>query len=147
MGVQVVFDYPGWVAQYPEFASVDAPTATRWFNVATIYHRNDGTGPVRSVSTQQILLGMITAHLVSRFVPIDGQAPSNLVGRVSDASIGPVSAAVEGFTGVPGSQQWFLQTKYGSDYWAATAPYRQMRYLRPHPRNFGPVFPGFPTSG
>lgn len=141
MGAVVTFSYPAWVARYPEFAQVTEPTAEQYFAEATVYHANDGSGPVTDAIVQSVLLNMMTAHIAARYAIINGETPSRLVGRISNATEGSVSVAVEGFAGVPGSQQWLMQSKYGADYWAATAPYRTMHYRAPAPRSFDPFFP------
>lgn len=142
---QVTFDYARWIARYPEFYSVTEDVAQAYFDEATVYHRNDGTGPVCNDTEQLALLGMITAHIAAQYATINGAAPSPLVGRISNASEGSVSVAVEGFNNIPGTQQWWLTTKYGANYWAATAQFRGLRY-RPGPsRFFGPIYPGYGT--
>lgn len=140
MGVHVDFSYSGWIARYPEFASVDEATADLYFAEATVYHRNDGVGPVEDATVQLALLNMMTAHIAARYAAINGVAASPLVGRINSATEGSVSVGVEGFTGIPGSLQWLTQTKYGSDYWFATTSYRTMRYLPGPRRVFDPIF-------
>lgn len=139
MGVQVAFNYAAWVARYPEFAAVNEITADAYFAEASIYHRNDGGGPVEDATVQLALLNMMTAHVAQLYATINGVPASPLVGRVSNASEGSVSVATEGFQGVVGSQQWLTQTRYGSSYWFATTPYRTMRYLRGPQRVFDPL--------
>jgi hypothetical protein len=64
---------------------------------------------------------------------LNGQQASPLVGRIDNASEGSVAVATQNDY-PPGTPQWFQQTKYGSDYWAASAPFRTMRYRPPHHR-------------
>lgn len=131
MGVIATFSYAVWVARYPEFSEVSEPTAQAYWDEATIYHRNDGVGPGPSTATiQRTLLNMLTAHIAARYSKPDGnaQAASGIVGRISNASEGSVSVQSEYATATPGTMAWFLQTKYGADYWQATRPYRTMRY-------------------
>jgi hypothetical protein len=132
MSAVASFDYSAWIARYPEFSTVDEPTATAYFTEATIYHANDGSGPVANASQQLLLLNMLTAHLAQIYSGANGQDPSPLVGRINTASEGTVSVGAE-LPGLPGSAAWYSTTKYGLAYWAATAPYRTMRY-RPGPR-------------
>lgn len=130
----VAFSYANWIARYPEFAAVSQPTANQYFAEATIYQRNDGGGPVCDPTVQSALLNMVTAHIAARYsqsqdspapgAPQDANTP---VGRISSASEGSVSIQTENQY-PPGSAQWWQQTKYGSDYWNATKPYRTMRY-------------------
>ena len=62
----VVFDYGAWVARYPEFAQVNEIQAQGWFDDATQFHRNDGSGPVKDAATQLRMLNMLTAHIGRR---------------------------------------------------------------------------------
>ena len=142
MGAIASFDYAAWVARYPEFSGVSQPTAMQYWNEATLYHANDGSGPVSTVGAQQMLLNMVTAHIAARYATLGGVAPSPTQppGRIASASEGSVSASFD-MNVPPGTAQWFAQTKYGLDYWAAMAPYRMGRY-RPGPRrSFSPRWP------
>ncbi len=151
MGAVAVFDYsgaltpqtgvPGWIVRYPEFLSVATsafPTgvseaqARGFWNEATLYHKNDGTGPVVDPVAQQTLLNMVTAHIAVIAVRISrDQETAFVVGRVSGAQ-GSVSASLDNQY-PPGSPQWWQQTQYGSSYWAATGTYRSAIYV-PGPR-------------
>jgi uncharacterized protein DUF4054 len=129
MGVIVQFNYAQWIARYPGFARVAQPTAQEYFGEATLYLRNDGTGPVRDAGTQSRLLNMLTAHIAALNAPsADGEAAPPLVGRISNATEGSVSVQTQNDY-PPGTVQWFQQTKYGSAYWAATVAYRSAHYL------------------
>lgn len=142
MGVIVAFNYstpgdplnPAWVLRYPEFAAVSQDTATGYWNEATLYHANDGSGPVKTEVAQRTLLNMVTAHIAARYsqsqgspVPGAPQDANGLVGRINSASEGSVSVQTT-MEYPPGSAQWWMTTKYGSDYWNATKAYRTMRY-------------------
>lgn len=144
MGVTVTFDYTTWSARFPEFsATVTEATATTLFAEATIYHRNDGSGPVKDPNQQSILLNYVTAHLAQLYFPIEtpsGGTPSQLVGRISNAGQGSVSVGTQNDY-PPGTPQWWQQTKYGSSYWAATAGYRTFKYRRGCARIFDPYVP------
>lgn len=143
MGVHVDFNYAAWIARYPEFALVNEVTANEYFAEATIYHRNDGGGPVEDATVQSALLNMMTAHVAALYATKNGAVVSPLVGRINSATEGSVSVGVEGFTGLVGSQQWLVQTKYGASYWYATTSYRTMRYIPGPQRFFGTGgFPG-----
>jgi hypothetical protein len=65
MSAIVQFNYARWIARYPEFSQVQQPTAQEYFGEATLYLRNDGTGPVRDAETQLRLLNMLTAHIAA----------------------------------------------------------------------------------
>jgi hypothetical protein len=138
MGVQVSFNYVNWIQRYPEFATIDPSLINQYFTEATIFHRNDGGGPVRDTAQQTVLLNMVTAHICALNAPTSsGQPNPTLVGRISNASEGSVSVAAD-MDLPPGSAQWWNQTKYGAAYWVSSAPFRTFRYRVPWPRNFNP---------
>lgn len=127
----VVFDSAGFLARYPEFASVSTPTLQAYFNEATIYLNNTDTSPVTDGSVggmRSLLLNMLTAHIAALNSGVSGQAASQIVGRVDQATEGSVSVHAD-MGAVPGTAAWYMQTKYGASYWAASAPYRTMRYF------------------
>lgn len=152
MGVQVSFDYNAWIARYPEFAAVRSELATLYFNEATVYHRNDGGGPVSTAALQTTFLNQLTAHIAWLNAPRDGNGNPATIGQPVNASlVGRIANAVEGSVNLsiendypPGTPQWFQQTKYGAAYWAATAQYRTMRYIPGPRRVFGPLAMPFP---
>jgi len=131
MGVIVTFDYAQWITTYPEFeATVSAPQAQQYFQLATTIHRNDGGGPVNNADQQLALLNMLTAHIAALMAPPSaGGQSSGIVGRVNSASEGSVSVQAAYSSNVSEQMAWFIQTKYGAMYWAATAPFRTMRYV------------------
>lgn len=135
-GVVVAFDYDAWVTRYPEFTAVEQATATEYFNEATLYWRNDGGSQARTPAIQSMLLNMLTAHIAALYsqsqndeapgLPKDANTP---VGRISSVTQGTITVAIDG--GAPPSEQsaFFMQTKYGSSFWRATAGYRTMVYV------------------
>ncbi len=128
-GPVVTFDYPTWAARYPELAgSVAQPLAQLYFNEATLYCDNTGTGVITDAPTLTTLLNMLTAHIAALNASINGKEPTPLVGRINSASEGSVSVQAQNDY-PPGTVQWYQQTKYGAAYWAATAQYRTMRYV------------------
>lgn len=141
MGVIVSFNYDAWIARYPEFSAVTSASAEQYFAEATIYHANNGAGPVATATLQSALLNMLTAHIAWLSSPRDengrpdssgSQLASPLVGRISNASEGSVSVQTEFGDSTPGTVAWFNQTQYGASYWQATRQFRTMRY-RPGP--------------
>ena len=128
MGVVVAFDFDAWKARYPEVAGVGGPAAAAYFAEATLYHANDGSGPVSDAGQQQLLLGMVTAHVAEMYRVEDGELKNPLVGRISDASQGSVSVTAEYAATMVASAAFWAQTRYGASYWQATAQYRTMRY-------------------
>ncbi len=141
MGAIVTFDYAAWQARYPEFSAVNELTADAYFAEATIFHANDGSGPVNDPKQQLVLLNMMTAHIAARYAIINGEPASPLVGNITNATEGSVSVGVKSLADVaPGTQAWLVQTKYGSDYWFATAAFRSFMYRAPRPRNFDGLY-------
>jgi hypothetical protein len=140
----VTFDYGAWSARYPELSSsVAQPLAQQYFNEAGLYCDNTASSPIRDDSVggqRSVLLNMLTAHIAALNAPINGQAPSPLVGRISNATEGSVSVQTQNDY-LPGTVQWYQQTKYGSAYWAATSAYRTMRYIPGRPRTMDPYNP------
>jgi hypothetical protein len=129
MGVIVQFNYAQWIARYPEFVQVAQAIAQEYFGEATLYLRNDGSGPVRDAPTQSRLLNMLTAHIAALNAPsADGESASPLVGRISNATEGSVSVQAQNDY-PPGSVQWYQSSKYGAAFWAATVACRSAHYL------------------
>ena len=133
------FDYTGLGGPVPEQAPiVGIGQATGYFEEATLYQANDGSGPICDAVQQASLLNMVTAHIAKLYQPtppaIAGQqvAPGP-VGRVASASEGSVSVSLE----MSGSEAsaWWNQTPYGASWWKATAQYRTMRYRPGYPYN------------
>lgn len=139
MGVVVTFAYAAWQAQYPELANVSAPQAAAYFNIATMYQRNDGAGPISDPNRQLTLLGMLVSHIavLSGWNPsanggvFDGSA-ARITGHIENASEGSVSVQTAFDTGMSKSalQAWAIQTTYGTNWWAATANIRTFRYVK-----------------
>jgi hypothetical protein len=129
----IAFDYTAWSTRYPELgAFVNQPLAQMYFNEATLYCDNTECSPIRDDSiggVRSMLLNMVTAHIAGLNAVLNGQASSSLVGRISNAGEGSVNVSAQ-MDLPPGSAQWFNQTKYGAAFWAATAQYRTMRYIR-----------------
>lgn len=69
------------------------------------------------------------------------QPPLGVVGRVSDASEGAVSVSAELNVAPPSASglAFYSQTKYGFQYWQATARFRTMIYIPPPGGPIGPL--------
>jgi hypothetical protein len=134
MGAVATFDYAAWQRRYPEFGAVTEPQAQDFFTEATLYLRNDGTGPVRDPAQQLMLLNMLVAHIAAlNAMNVSAQGQAGIVGRIALASEGSVSIAAAAMPDEGGLAAWFQITPYGLAYWAATAPLRMARYV-PGPR-------------
>lgn len=127
----VVFVSTDFLARYPEFAALNTASPTLlglYFNEATLYLNNTAASRVVDIETRTPLLYMLTAHIAAMNGGVNGQQPSQLVGRINTATEGSVSVGAE-MPGATANAAWFLQTKYGAAYWQATARYRQMRVI------------------
>lgn len=129
MGAIATFNPQMWRLRYPEFRDVSDDLANAYFAEATLYLRNDGTGPVESAEQQLILLNMLVSHIASLgALNPDGSSASGLVGPITSASEGSVSVS-SGLVVEAGTAGWYQQTSYGYAFWNATAAYRSMRYI------------------
>ena len=126
MGV-VTFDPTAFIARYPEFATVSTLLLQDYFDESTIYLSNTDASLVTSIPQRTLLLNMLVAHLAALYSGVNGQPPSGIVGRISNASEGSVSVAAD-MGPITNSQAFYVQTKYGSAYWAATRAFRTFRY-------------------
>jgi len=136
-GAIATFVYADFIAQYTAFATAPPePVLQGFFDIAgELYLRNDGTGRIRSVSAQTMLLYMLTAHLAQLTYGADGASPSGLVGRISSATQGSVTVATD-YPSTPNSA-WFVQTPYGASFWQAVSAYRSVAAYRPGPTRLG----------
>ena len=144
MGAIATFDYSAWSAAYPEFSNITEGRASVFWTEATLYHNNTGTGPVADAGQQEMILGLLTAHIAFLRVGTAGNpspGSQGVAGRVSSASMGVVSVSTE-LQGVPGTAVWFGQSAYGLSYWQATSAYRTMHYRHRYGRQMS-SYPGW----
>lgn len=134
----VEFDYDSWAVRYRQIASGIAKNVAQvYFNEAQLYLDNTPSSPVCDLLERSTLLNMLTTHLIVMNEAIGGVTPSPLVGQIVSAKEGSVSVDVKNDY-PPGTAQWYQQTKYGAQFWAATAQYRQFIYAAPEPYVFDP---------
>lgn len=144
------FDFPTWVATYPEFSGLSVPQGQAYFNQACLLFANSTTNPSFCDGTLPALLYLATSHVAWLMCPKDANGNpsatgtiSPLVGRVSSAAQGSVNVSTEfKGSGAPGEDYW-NQTKYGAQFWAATAQYRTARYLARPTIVVTPPYPAF----
>jgi len=134
----VTFNYSAFGALFPELlATVTPAQAQAYFSRATLQLDNTPNSIVQDASPgglRETLLYLLVAHLA-----VLGQRDANQVGRISDAAQGTVHVAFD--AGPPmGTSAWFMQTRYGAEYWQATAVYRTFQpvptwqpFARPYP--------------
>lgn len=65
--------------------------------------------------------------------------PLGIVGRINNASEGDVSVTSEWTAPPNANQAYFIQTKYGADYWAYTAKYRLAIFVPAPPSAYNPL--------
>jgi len=118
----VTFNSEAFLARYPEFNTLSPTLLQAYFTEATFYCRNDGGGPVQDLPTLTVLLNMLTAHIAALNGGVNGQNPTQMVGRLTSAGEGSVHVSMD--MKAPDSAAWFMQTKYGAAYWQASLPYR-----------------------
>jgi hypothetical protein len=138
----VIFDPTAFIARFPEFSTVTADTLTAYFNESTLVLDNTDASMVQQIEQRTPLLWLLTAHLAALYSGVNGQAPAQLVGRINNASEGSVSVATDYGT-QPATAAFYLQTKYGAQYWQMTASIRAMQYVPGFPQAHPYPLPGF----
>jgi hypothetical protein len=66
-------------------------------------------------------------------------APLGIVGRINNAAEGDVSVTSEWSAPPNANQAYFVQTKYGAQYWTMTAKYRLARFVPAPPGAYNPL--------
>lgn len=145
----ITFVYADWVALFPQLTNVSAPQAMLYFDLATMYVRNDGGGSINDPVKLTNALYLTTAHIATLFSqqtdgqPITGgvEPPSPLVGRISSATEGSVSVSAE-MPDQPASAAWWNQTTFGAAAYQMLRPNWTAR-LVPAPRRVynPPIWP------
>ncbi len=143
----VQFDSAEFVALYPDFTGLTNGRMQTAFNDAVFLLSNSCCSAVRDANERLILLYKLTAHvLLLNDGTNDGAGntttPQGIVGRIDSAAEGSVSVSAQYNATVGESEAFFIQTKYGAQFWQMTASYRTMHYIPPP--SFGPNGPGFP---
>jgi hypothetical protein len=137
--IPATFVVADFLTRYQEFAQLNTAQPgilPLYFAEAGLYCRNDGGGPVKDAFTLTTFLWMLTAHIAAMNGGVNGQQPGQGVGRLSSVGEGSVHVSLEMKT--PGSAAWFMQTKYGAEYWQASLPYRLGgHYVNPHVQGYG----------
>jgi hypothetical protein len=143
----VVFNYAAWVARFPEFANVSQPLAQLYFDEAALFVSNTGRHQRVRIWVLPYLLNLMTAHLAWLYAPRDANGNPSSSGENAPMVVGQMTAATEGSVNISTAPQsfdtaeWFAQTKYGFEFWQATAPARTFRYI-PHKRHVASgIFP------
>lgn len=132
----VQFVFSEFIVDFPEFTGNAPAQCQAAFNNATMILANTCRSLISNATKRQYLLYLLTAHITFlRFGSNDGAgvivpAPG-VVGRISNAHEGSVSAGMDYASTTSLAAAWFIQTKWGADFWASTMQYRTMRYIVP----------------
>jgi len=152
----VTYNFDDWIALFPEFSGCSPAQGQGYFNRASAVFMNDVSNPVygaQGASGFQTILYLLVSHIAWLNAPRDasgnpsasGAPASPIVGRINSANQGSVSVQADmgdANSGSP-SQAWYMQTKYGAEFWAATAPQRTANYLANPLLMPGTIFPGY----
>jgi hypothetical protein len=68
------------------------------------------------------------------------EAPLGIVGRISQAAEGDVNVSSEWQAPPNANQAYFVQTKYGAQYWTMTAKYRTAIFISAPPSAYNPLY-------
>ena len=118
----VAFDANEFKGSFPEFSVSDSVLLTNCFVRAEGFLANSAASPVSDLVKRKTLLYLATAHIAAL-----ASRGSSVVGQVTTASQGSVSTAFSALQ--PGKADWWNQTQYGAEFWAATAIYRSFQYV------------------
>jgi hypothetical protein len=137
----VVFEYQSWAFLFPELAtSVSPGQAAGYFARAELIVGNSSRSRIQDIPTRTMILYLATAHIATMNATVNGQAPSQLVGRISSATEGSVSVSTE--MNAPGSAGWWATSRYGYEAYSAMAPYRTFHYAA-HPTRVVQPYPPY----
>jgi hypothetical protein len=138
------------VAIWPEFAGIANPVMANQFTGAQLLLNNSCGSRVRDANTRLYLLYLLTAHLTFLNAGTNDGAGNvtpapGIVGRIDNAAEGSVSVGAAYSSQVSQSEAFFIQTKYGAQFWQETAQYRTFHYVGAPA--YGPNAPGSPWPG
>lgn len=140
----VSFNFIAFASRFPQYASLDQTYLASLFAEAGLYVNNTDCSVICDVTIRGLILNLMTAHLAQLNATINGQTPSTIPGRISNATQGSVSVAST-LDYPPGSAQWFASTPMGAAAWAALAPWRTAMYFPGQVRNFNFPYPVIPA--
>lgn len=124
----VTFDPSAFQESFPAFASVSDAALEANFAFATLMLDNSCCSVVRDAPTRAQLLNLATAHITALLNGVNGQPPTGVVGRISQAQQGSVSLSSEMLAKTESASYW-QQTPWGAQYWQSTVKYRTARYV------------------
>ncbi|MGC8517914.1 MAG: DUF4054 domain-containing protein [Steroidobacteraceae bacterium] len=98
------------------------------FGTATLMLNNSYRSVVQDAPTRASLLNLLTAHITYLLNGANGQPPSGVVGRISEAVQGSITVQTE-FRSDSEAASFFQQSQWGAMFWQATTVYRRFRYV------------------
>jgi hypothetical protein len=131
----VTYSFMDWTGAFGEFSNCSPAQGQGWFNRASILFDNSACNPAACTPGMlSTLLYLLTSHIAWLNAPRDANgnpaatgAPSSpIVGRIDQASEGSVSVHADmgdADAAFP-TASWYLSTKYGAEFVAATAGFR-----------------------
>ena len=140
----VQFNYTTWIARYPQFAipAITEGVAQSLFDEATLYCDNTPTSRI-PCGPRTPILNMVTAHLAQLNFGSTLQPLNPLVGRITNATEGSVTVAVD--MAIAGGGRIFRQTQFGA---TRGKPWRHIgRCATSQHRSDISVFGGFGPRG
>jgi len=119
-----------FMLNYPQFASIDLVLLESYYAEAQLFLDAGDASTVQDNARREILLNLLTAHIAYLKQPVNGGAPSGIVGRVQRATEGAVSVEyAEYLKSTNALEAWLNLSPYGAQFWAATAQYRTFMYI------------------
>jgi hypothetical protein len=103
-------------------------------SIASLGSGTGGIGTYNITPSQTVISETIIVPGVPLITP-----PLGIVGRINNASEGDVSVASEWSAPPNANAAYFLQTKYGADYWTMTARYRTALFVPAPARAYNPL--------
>ncbi|WP_063653388.1 DUF4054 domain-containing protein [Candidatus Arsenophonus triatominarum] len=128
----VAFDVFEFREQYPLYRKVKDEQLKMLFDFAQALFDNANFSLEQAIPKRKSLLYLLTAHLCDITFGDDngnGSGVSGMIGRVANAAEGSVSVSLDVGQGLPYSQAWYFQSKWGQLFWQLTKPYRMFAYF------------------
>ena len=140
----VTFDPNAFCTQYPSFCKVSSVALQNNFNLATLQLNNSWCSVVQDEPTRQMLLYLLTAHITALLNGVNGKGPTGLVGRLSSATEGSVTANVDYLSNPTEAEAYLTQTQWGATFWRSTVVYRTAQYIPSNNERYGNSWDAWP---
>jgi hypothetical protein len=135
----VVFDFPTWIGIFPEFTPLNPTLGNAYFIRATGgIVDNSPTSRLLQDGNLSYLVYLATSHIAWLNCPKDASGNPSASGAPASPLVGHIGQAAEGSVNVTidwpldassdSMEKYLAQSKYGVEYWAATAQYRTAQY-------------------